>query len=515
MKRKLFTAAMLTMGMTAMAQETYESATLTDQDLNGTARYVGMGGAMDALGADISTISSNPAGIGLFRKSQVLASAGVMVSASNADADFFGNKKTTLGLDQAGIVIAMPSSIGYMNFALNYHKSKNFNQLYSAVGALNNASQNKNAWMDGGRKGYSQVDHLYGNVLGDNYVHADGYDMLRSTRGYTSNFDFCFAANFNERFYLGLTVGVKDLNYESSSSYLENIPNSGYMELTDYRRVDGTGVDFTLGAIFRPFEYSPFRIGLSIATPSFYTIKTSNETYLFNKTGLGTSYDDDRAEAKAYYDYEFSLNTPWKFGVSLGTTIGSQFAIGAGYEYADYSTIDNRVQDKHDTYFGYQNTFSDKAMNAHTKKVLKGVSTFKVGAELKPVPAVAIRAGYNYVTPKFSKDFGKEYWIDSWGTECASQTDYVNWQQANRITLGVGFQLSPEWTLDLAYQYSAMDGEYHPFYDTTTDIADEFVYLHKPIYGDAEKGYYITNYADAVNISDKRHQVLLTLGYRF
>ena len=40
-----------------LAQETYENAKVSAQDLNGTARYVGMGGAMEALGADISTIS--------------------------------------------------------------------------------------------------------------------------------------------------------------------------------------------------------------------------------------------------------------------------------------------------------------------------------------------------------------------------------------------------------------------------------------------------------------------------
>lgn len=53
------------------AQETYQNTRLLGNDLNGTARYVGMGGAMEALGADISTISTNPAGLGLFRKGQV------------------------------------------------------------------------------------------------------------------------------------------------------------------------------------------------------------------------------------------------------------------------------------------------------------------------------------------------------------------------------------------------------------------------------------------------------------
>ena len=70
MMKKLYIAAFsLAVCLPAAAQDTYESARLLGSDLNGTARYVGMGGAMDALGADLSTISSNPAGVGLFRHS--------------------------------------------------------------------------------------------------------------------------------------------------------------------------------------------------------------------------------------------------------------------------------------------------------------------------------------------------------------------------------------------------------------------------------------------------------------
>ena len=61
--KKIFMAAIaMGMIMPAAAQDTYESARLLGSDLNGTARYVGMGGAMEALGADISTMSTNPAG---------------------------------------------------------------------------------------------------------------------------------------------------------------------------------------------------------------------------------------------------------------------------------------------------------------------------------------------------------------------------------------------------------------------------------------------------------------------
>lgn len=89
--------------MPAMAQETYESANIATQDLNGTARYVGMGGAMEALGADISTINSNPAGIGLFRKSSVSMSLGpsfVKGDCANAsDLLYIKNSKTPMSFD--------------------------------------------------------------------------------------------------------------------------------------------------------------------------------------------------------------------------------------------------------------------------------------------------------------------------------------------------------------------------------------------------------------------------------
>ena len=54
MKKLFYVSFALVLSLPAMAQETYENANIATQDLNGTARYVGMGGAMDALGADLS-----------------------------------------------------------------------------------------------------------------------------------------------------------------------------------------------------------------------------------------------------------------------------------------------------------------------------------------------------------------------------------------------------------------------------------------------------------------------------
>ena len=75
MKKKINIAALaLIMVASASAQTIYDGAKFTQKDLNGTARFVGMGGAMGALGGDISTMGTNPAGIGIYRSNDVMTS---------------------------------------------------------------------------------------------------------------------------------------------------------------------------------------------------------------------------------------------------------------------------------------------------------------------------------------------------------------------------------------------------------------------------------------------------------
>lgn len=518
--RLLSIAAMSLVAASAMAQETYENTNLVDNDLNGTARYVGMGGAMDALGADISTIGTNPAGIGLFRKSYISGSFGLV---SQQDVESFSpGHKTNLSFDQIGFVYAMKSGRNsFVNFGFNYHKSRNFNQILTAAGRLQNASQNKLTYTklregllyemdaetglpneDRAVITHNQIDNIYYNHLiknddGYGYYDATGYDFNKAMRGYIGEYDFNISGNINDRIYLGLTVGIHDVHYKGYSEYAEdlapNVDNIEWLGVADDREITGTGYDIKVGAIFRPVEDSPFRVGVSVATPTWYDLTTTNYTYVTDGNiapDMGESYD-------------FKLYTPWKFGLSLGHTVGNYLAIGAGYEYADYSSMDTRVIDGgyYDDWFGYyyDESSSDKAMNRHTEKTLKGVSTVKLGMEFKPDPMLAVRFGYNYVSPMFKKDGFKDGTIASEGSYYASSTDYVNWESTNRITCGIGYNVG-KMSFDLAYQYSSQNGEFHPFMDSYADWAD---------------GESITNYADAVKVSNKRHQVLFTLGYKF
>ena len=503
-----------------LAQETYENANIATEDLNGTARYVGMGGAMDALGADISTIGTNPAGIGLFRHSTANVSFG-FVSQQDA-ADFAGANKTNMSFDQIGFVYSRRTGrSSFLNLAFNYHKSRNFDYILSAADALNNASQNKLSYVKGAEgvfniyesdngtlladdNTFNQVDYLYYNAFlsdenGDFYFNnANGYMFNRANSGYIGEYDFNISGNINDRVYLGLTFGISDVNYSGYSEYFETLGGTNSVTLADERRITGTGFNVKAGIIFRPVETSPFRIGVSVATPTWYDLNTSNYTVLLNNTDWGMYDSGEIGEA-----YDFKLYTPWKFGVSLGTTFGNSLAVGAVYEYADYGSLDSRVNTGggYDWYYDeyYETSSGDRAMNSHTERTLKGVSTFKIGAEYKPDSKLAIRIGYNYVSPMYD-DYGfKDGTVNSPGSYYSSTTDYTNWKATNRITCGVGYTVS-KFSFDLAYQYSAQSGDFSPF---------------TRYYASAEDSPEYDNICNSVKVDNKRHQLLFTLGYHF
>ena len=526
MKKYIATICFLA-ALPVMAQETYENANIATGDLNGTARYVGMGGAMEALGADISTMTTNPAGVGLLRHSLVSGSLGV-VSQQDAENFDFG-KKTNLSFDQIGFVYTIESGRNsYINVGFNYHKDRNFNYILRAAANTKGASQNTISY-DKGADGYfypdfsndgdvigyesetgddaslafSPLDYLYYNALlldkDDKFYcnEASRFDMRRANKGYTGAYDFNISGNVKDRFFYGVTVGFKDVNYKNYSEYTEELTGFGPITIGDDRRIDGSGFDIKAGIIFRPVEQSPFRIGVYVHTPTWYELTTENYTTLTNNSSAGL-YDTGKSQES----YDFKMYTPWKFGISLGHTIGSMLALGATYEYADYSNVDSRIitGSSYDWFYDSytEDSESDVVMNDHTKRTLKGVNTIKVGAELHPADNLYMRLGYNYVSAMYNEDGFKNSALMSPGSYYASASDFTNWKATNRITCGLGYNIG-KMSLDLAYQYSMQKGDFSPFMSYYASAGSDMT----------------DNIAPFVEVDNKRHQVLFTLGYHF
>ena len=538
MKNRYFLfATALMIAMSANAQETYENAKLVGEDLNGTARYVGMGGAMEALGADVSTIGTNPAGLGLFRHSNLSVSGGLLMQSNGKE--FANGNKTNASFDQIGGVYSTRTGAkSFLNFGFNYHKGKNFDYILNAANSLNGSSQNKQSFIKGllgdeGKGGFfidrdpktkanvgysdlnkksnaytfSQIDYLYYNTLIPtnnpvkpyNYDGGNDYTFNRAHNGYIGNYDFSVSGNLNDRVYLGVTFGIKDVHYNAYSEYSENLVSGARALVADNRSITGSGFDVTAGVIVRPIESSPFRIGAYVKTPTWYDLTTSNTTKLIDYRSYGAANKSKIISNS----YDYKIWTPWKFGFSLGHTIGSSLALGATYEYEDYSRINTRINDGGyiDYWTGsyYDSSIADTQMNNHTREVLKGVSTLKLGIEYKPTTNLALRAGYNYVSPMYVSDGQKDPGISSLGTSYASATDYTDWKATNRFTLGVGYQID-KFNIDLAYQYSSQSGDFYPFSNIKNININSTTY---------------NNIATGTKVKNDKSQLLLTLGYRF
>ncbi len=514
MNKTYLLAVMAMMATQLQAQkvsvDTYIGAQLATEDLNGTARYVGMGGAMEALGADISTINSNPAGIGLFRRSQISGSFG-LVSQSEGKS-FQDGSKTSASFDQLGVVLSTRTGMhSYFNFGFNFHKNRNFNHVLSvAADALNGSSQNCQTTIKGvngaldAQYGESQVDNLYMSMIeqadGSLVCYAaDDYKFDRAQTGYIGEYDINLSGNIKNRVYLGLTVGLKDVHYSSYTEYSETIipliDDINYVGMRDDHHITGYGFDIKAGIIVRPVEESPFRIGASVSSPTFYKLTTRNKTSIHDVYGMVKEVSSDA---------DFRFNTPWKFGLSLGHTVGNYLALGASYEYADYSTIDMRSINGSGYGYYYEDSSSDDVINRHTEKTLRGVSTLKLGAEYKIDPTVSVRVGYNYVSPIYKESGVRDQTLNTPSTYMASTTDYVNWQDTHRLTAGVGMTFD-KFRLDLAYQYSMRSGDFYPYMKS---ISAQYI-------DDLGVTQTLTNGCNAVSVKDNRHQLLCSLTYTF
>jgi len=434
------------------------------------------------------------------------------VIAQEGGTEFYEGKKTNLSFDQIGAVFSMRTGLeGYLNVGFNFHKSRNFDYvLTAAANAVNGSSQNRQTTIKGVRGdldtywGESQVDKLYYTMIEDSKgvlytIDAMGYDFNRAHTGYVGEYDINLSGNIKNRVYLGLTVGIKDVHYNGYSEYFETLapltssaPSSVLM--SDDHSITGTGYDVKAGIIFRPIAESPLRFGLSIASPTWYSLKTSNTTRIGNVQQYG-------------YDAKFRFDTPWKFGVSAGYTVGSQLALGISYEYADYTTNDMRSITSTgydwDGYY-YENSSSDREMKRSTQQMLNSVSTLKVGAELKADKMLALRVGYNYVSPMYKKGAYRDQTLNSPGVFMASTTDYTNWHDTHRLTAGVGLTFD-KLRLDLAYQYSMCNGDFYPYMNNLSAQ-----------YFDAEdKLQTLTNECTPVSVKNNRHQILCTATYTF
>lgn len=534
--KTIITVSLLCSFMGATAQTHYDAARLSGNELNGTARFVGMGGAMGALGADISVIGTNPAGIGLFRGHDFSASFGL--NATKTGSDFAGSvmkdKRNRASFDQFGFVytgkIGNLTKLRYVNFGFNYHKSRNFNRRFSSGGMLDGLSQTGQmanmigATLQGGNTLDTEIGNIYDYGMGVNdklpnpyhptqsvypylgvmgvrselvYASAGGQGdylayMAGNANGYRSveeggisDYDFNVSFNVEDRMYFGITVGVHDVNYRRSSYYTEDVYDgsvSGFYELNNLFSTDGTGFDFKFGAIFRPIEESPFRFGIAVHTPVWYALTDIHSSVMYTRLDgedkEGKPIHVDFEESPQFYTdgdviRDYQVVTPWRFNVSMGTVVAGNVALGAEYEFMDYGSA--KLQ--------YTDGYEMEGQNSYAKEDLKGVHTLRVGAEARVSSSLSVRAGYNFSSSAFKESAYKSLELSDMRTD----TEYFNDFNRNTVTVGLGYR-GKLFYADLAYKYDMYKSDFYAFSDASLGAA---------------------------KVDNKRHQLLMTVGVHF
>lgn len=520
-----------------MAQTPYMNENYMTADLIGSARFVAMGGALGALGADMSAISSNPAAIGLFRRSDVSGTFSVLTQGNKPDLDA---DMTHLSFDQLGFVYSTPvrgESLKFLNIGFNYQKKVNFNRSFIAdhnntnglsqsmqmADILNNTPYSTpladlmynacliNPWSYATDSNNNILLDDDGNPIVAEYdafnANANQYD--RTVEGSMWGCDFNMSINLKDRFYLGLTFGVDNVDYYDYSTYREYFTgsngNSELYTLYNTRKIDGYGLNVKLGAIVRPLENSPFRIGLAIESPTVYRLNYSSSYSIdspMSENDNGDIVYGDFVNYKPDYDLAtlaMKITTPWKVRVSLGHTIDKYLALGAEYEYANYSKTKQAYQDwSYDDWYGEWyagNTTRDPSMNKMHRSTLKGVHSFKFGMELNVTDNVAVRAGYNYFSSMFDKGAVLDQTGDSPAFGYQTTTDYMNKGDVNIFTAGLGYR-GKHFYADLAYKYRMQSGDFYAFDDTYIATSQ-------------------SGRLTPVNVDLNTHQVFCTVGYKF
>lgn len=518
-----------------------ELAQMSQTQPFGTARSMAMGGAFTSLGADLSSMSINPAGLGMYQHNEiVLTPMMTFQSSATADTSPFGkNGKNRFAMANFGAALNTYQSSGTLTsftIGIGVNRIADFNSRYSyqfdtpytsgqdmqapsianvfgrqlgqagifpnSNGELGYEYYNPYFWPAIlGYNGYmisalsdSDGSFYTPDCIGSNASILHSMDVVNS--GSINEFALSFGANFNNIVYLGATIGIQSVHKSTGVYYGEDyrydngpaanssgetlISQLDYADLYQHSVLDGSGANFKLGVIVRPTE--ALRIGVAFHTPTYYSLERSyygtiNSQLYNNDTGDMLVNSDGTPYQDDMGSDSWCFTSPARLLLGISYTFGNFGLITVDYERDWYNGI--RVKNTPDGFDIYPEDYK-----AEFKHAFQGTNTLRAGVEIKPLPFMALRAGGGFT-----------------GSMLKNRNDYYDMPltyQTYYITAGMGFTLSRRITLDLAYQYVSSDQTpYQLFYSL-----------------DRSSGTFYDS-TGLFNTQSTRHNVAMSIGFHF
>lgn len=423
----------------AFAQYTEDAFNFSRTENSTTARFSALGGQQTSMGGDLSSIYGNPAGLGMFSRSEFGLSIGLNSYKNNHT--FLGNTGTdnifNPTINNIGIVLHSPvakysgdtkKGLVAVSYGIGYQKNNYFKNELNLAGTTNKnglsnffaeKASGDNSTIPEELTSETVFGAYYGYLIdgsGNSYVpntHPKGDQSVNVLRkGGQSNIDLSFGLNFSNQVYIGAGLGIASVNYKSRETLwdggdflydLENpitpAPPAGqpqYPEFNSkksynanfYRNYDteGSGVNFKLGAIIKPVD--EFRIGFSFESPTYYDL-TDN---YYESLSYVSPYNE-KIYREENFPMTYNLRTPLKLNGGISYIIGNKGFLSADINYSDYSTAK----------FSSNSKGTDRNVNDGIQQNYKDVVNYGVGGEFKVSNEFAVRAGYRYLADPYNK----------------------------------------------------------------------------------------------------------------
>jgi hypothetical protein len=494
--KKYFFVAVFLFPILAYPQGMVDALRYSFTQINGTARSGAMGNAFGALGGDYTSVSINPAGIGIYRSGEF--SFTPAFGQTNVDGTYLGSvandSKFNFNLNSISYVAAIKngsnesSGLVNVNVGVGYNRLKDFNQ-NSLIAGKNAKSSfldhitenaNNNIWSDFYEELAWKTDVLiFDDKLKEYWtdIQDAGYGQsqrkIYATRGSIDEYNLTLGLNFNHRLYLGAALGIQDIYYKESTQLFEQdvnnkIPYFDDMEFRTQLRTTGTGFSGKFGVIYKPTN--SLRVGASIFTPAFFrmhdTFDTEMMTNLTYKDGPG-NFD----ELSPILEYDYDLETPFRATLSGAWLFSKKGLISLDYEIVDYSKSKLRNGGDGEAFF-YE--------NQDIQTVYKAVGNIRLGGEYRLNDNVGLRAGYELYPSAYKNEA-----FDT--TQPNSEADF------SVYSAGIGYKQGG-FSFDVAYRYNTIKDYNLPYPSPQTNA------YPKPTMAE---------------FNTQRSQVLFTLGFRF
>lgn len=496
--RNLFLSIALLAALPLVAQD---RQVLSARDISGTARYVGMAGAMTAIGGDGTAAFDNPAGLGMYTGMEAQITLDIQsdrvrpvgatnwcntrnyVIPSTATVVFSMTSKRKEVTSQSKTSVTL-SDVPYARHGImvGFRRLKNFNRS-SATWAENEPYYNGYEWM---RNGTVHNCDESGNVN-----------------------DFCFAwgMTIKDKFSLGLGLDLisfrytKDAQREYSEFFEAEYPEGTELPMSsdlyeEIRRTvliqTGFGASAKIGFMARPIQW--LSLGAAVHTPMISSLRQSDN---FVKREIIT-WVDERGK-------EFVTDSTFDYGTDRvnrgGFYMPMRFNVGTAFHFGRFGEL------------GLQYDLS-------YLKDTKSMHTLRAGLEIRPIEALAINAGYAYESP-FCRPLMEVVKQDQYGNDYLalndekyilanerrdrnddhrSDTDYRFANSAHHASLGIGWE--GKWIfVRAAYQLRLQKYDVMPYMDRYLDPKDS---------NKDEITYYDTPHP----LLAQTHRVVFTIGFR-